>query len=74
MENFELYCSMCYWTGEGLMVMTMVVMIEILRQSPFNFLNIEKLMKKKMWQTLFFPFSNELFLKLHHWYEKHMFR
>ena len=48
MENFELYCSMCYWTGEGLMVMTMVVMIEILRQSPFNFLNIEKLMKKKM--------------------------
>lgn len=47
MENFELYCSMCYWTGEGLMVMTMVVMIEILRQSPFNFLNIEKLMMKK---------------------------
>ena len=45
------------------MAMMMVVMIEMLRQSPFNFLNIEKLMmkKKKMWQTIFFPFSNELF-------------
>ena len=38
--------SKCYWTGEGLMVMMMVVMIEMLRQSPFNFLNIEKLMMK----------------------------
>ena len=28
------------------MVMMMVVMIEMLRQSPFNFLNIEKLMMK----------------------------
>lgn len=54
--------SMCYWTGEGLMAMMMVVMIEMLTQSPFNFLNIEKLMmKKKMWQTIFFPFPNELF-------------
>lgn len=44
------------------MAMMMVVMIEMLRQSPFNFLNIEKLMvKKKMWQTIFFPFPNELF-------------
>lgn len=56
------------------MAMMMVVMIEMLRQSPFNFLNIEKLMvKKKMWQTIFFPFPNELFLKLHHWYEKQMY-
>ena len=29
------------------MAMMMVVMIEMLRQSPFNFLNIEKLKKKK---------------------------
>ena len=29
------------------MAMMMVVMIEMLRQSPFNFLNIEKLMMKK---------------------------
>ena len=44
------------------MAMMMVVMIEMLRQSPFNFLNIEKLMvEKKMWQTIFFPFPNELF-------------
>jgi len=29
------------------MVMTMVVMTEILRQNPFNSLNIEKLMMKQ---------------------------
>ena len=29
------------------MAMMMVVMIEMLRQSPFNFLNIEKLMMKR---------------------------
>lgn len=29
------------------MAMMMVVMIEMLRQSPFNFLNTEKLMVKK---------------------------
>ena len=61
------------------MVMMMVVMIEMLRQSPFNFLNIEKLMikkkkKKKKGGKHFFPFSSELFLKQNHWYEKHMFR
>lgn len=41
------------------MVMMMVVMIEMLRQSPFNFLNIEKLMikkkKKKKVANIFFP-------------------
>lgn len=57
------------------MVMTMVVMIEILRQSPFNFLNIEKLMmKKNCGKHYFFPSQMNFFLKLHHWYEKHMFR
>ena len=45
------------------MAMMMVVMIEMLRQSPFNFLNIEKLMvkKKKFGQQYFFPSQMNFF-------------
>ena len=44
------------------MAMMMVVMIEMLRQSLFNFLNIEKLMmKKKCGKQYFFPSQMNFF-------------